>query len=94
GPEGMTAALDAFYAGFPDLQITLDAVLAEPDKGVTRGTATGTHQGSFMNVPGTGKTVRIPYIDMWVAYDGRFIENWVFMDMVGLLVQIGAMPAP
>jgi predicted ester cyclase len=60
----------------------------------SRGHLTGTQKGTFMNVPPTGKTINIGYIDIWKAQNGRFIENWVQMDMLGALVQLGAIPAP
>ena len=47
-----------------------------------------------MNVPATGKAVTVEYIDIWTAHNGRFIENWVQMNVLSLLVQIGALPAP
>jgi len=53
-----------------------------------------THKGTFMNVPPTGKSVTTEFIDIWKAHNGRLIENWVQMDMLGILVQLGVVPAP
>lgn len=94
GAAGLSGVLDAFFSAFPDMQIVLDDVIAEPDKVATRGHFTGTHRGAFMNVPPTNKQVMVQYIDVWKAHNGRLIENWVQMDFLGLLVQLGAMPAP
>jgi hypothetical protein len=48
----------------------------------------------FLSVPPTGKSVTVGFIDMWTAHNGRLLENWVFMDLMGALIQIGAIPAP
>jgi predicted ester cyclase len=94
GPAGLNAVIDGFFAAFPDLQIVIDDVVAETDKAATRGHFTGTHKGTFMNVPATGKSVTVSYIDIWRAHNGRFVENWVNIDLFGLMVQLGVIPAP
>jgi predicted ester cyclase len=43
--------------------------------------------------PGTGKTVEVSYIDMWRLEDGKAVENWVQMDLLGLMQQLGIIPA-
>jgi predicted ester cyclase len=94
GPEGLRAILGTFFAAFPDMHVVVEDVIAEPDKAATRGHFTGTHQGPFMDVAATGRAVTVAYIDIWKARDGRLVENWVQLDMLGLLVQLGAVPAP
>lgn len=93
GAQALSEVLGTFISAFPDMQIVLDDVIAEPDKVATRGHFTGTHRGAFMNVPPTGKQVTVGYIDVWKAHNGRLIENWVQMDMLGLLGQLGVGPA-
>jgi predicted ester cyclase len=94
GPQGFSHAIDMFYSAFPDMQVVVEDVLAEPDKVASRGYFTGTHKGTFMNVPATGKTVTVAYIDFLKALNGRFIENWVQMDMLGCMMQLGVIPPP
>jgi predicted ester cyclase len=94
GPHGFRQAVEMFISAFPDMHIEVEDVIAEPDKAVSRGHFTGTHRGAFMNVPPTGKSVSVSYIDMWRAYDGRLVENWVQLDLLGALIQLGAIPAP
>ena len=96
GIEGFKMVVGMFLAGFPDLRITLDDVLAEGDRVATRGTFTGTHRGEFNGIPATGKSVKVPYIDIWRIDPerGQAVENWVQMDMIGLLQQLGVMPVP
>jgi len=94
GPEGFKQVLGMFLAGFPDLRVTLEDVLAEGDKVATRGIFTGTHRGEFNGIPATGKTVTVSYSDVWRVENGKAVENWVQMDMMGLLQQLGVIPTP
>jgi len=94
GPQGLNHVVDTFLTAFPDMRITVEDVIAEDDKAASRGHLTGTHQGTFMNVPPTGRMITIGYIDIWKAYNGKLIENWVQLDLLGALVQLGAVPAP
>lgn len=94
GIEGFKIVDAMFKAAFPDFQVVLEDELAEGDRVVTRGYFTGTHRGEFMGIPATGKTVKIPYIDVWRMENGKGRENWVQMDMLGLLQQLGAIPRP
>lgn len=93
GPEAFRMATSLFRTAFPDLVVTLEDVAAEGDKVATRGYFTGTHQGDFNGIPPTGKSVKIDYIDMWRLEDGKAAENWVLMDMIGLMQQLGVMQA-
>jgi steroid delta-isomerase-like uncharacterized protein len=94
GPAGFKAVIGMFLSAFPDISITVEDVLAEGDRVATRGTFRGTHQGEFMGVPPTGKAVAVSYIDLWRLEGGRAVENWVQMDLLGLMQQLGAIPAP
>ena len=94
GPEGFKGAVNMFLTGFPDMQVTLDDILAEGTTASTRGHFTGTHKGEFMGVPATGKQINVNFIDMWKSKDGKLHESWVVMDIAGLMQQIGAIPEP
>jgi steroid delta-isomerase-like uncharacterized protein len=94
GSEALRAIGETFLAGFPDMQITLDDVIAEADRVATRGRWTGTHQGEFMGIPATGRSVEVGYIDLWRIEDGLMVENWVQMDIVGMMTQLGVMSEP
>lgn len=94
GPEGFKMIAGMFLAAFPDLHTTIEDVVADGDRVATRGTFTGTHQGEFNGIPPTGKSVKVSYIDIWRLENGKAVENWVQIDMVGLLQQLGVMPVP
>jgi len=94
GVEGFKIVMGMFKAGFPDLHITLENTLAEGDRVATLGYFTGTHQGEFNGIPATGRSAKVKYIDFWRIENGKAVENWVQMDMIGLLQQLGVMPTP
>jgi steroid delta-isomerase-like uncharacterized protein len=94
GPEGFRQVVSMFLTAFPDFHVTLEDVIADGDKVATRGTWRGTHQGEFMGIPATGKSVAVSYSDIWRIENGRAVENWVQMDMLGLMQQLGVAPAP
>jgi steroid delta-isomerase-like uncharacterized protein len=94
GAEGFKMIAGMFLTAFPDLHTTIEDVVADGDRVATRGTFTGTHQGEFNGIPPTGKSVKVSYIDIWRLENGKAVENWVQIDMVGLLQQLGVMPVP
>jgi predicted ester cyclase len=94
GVEGFKMVIGLFRAAFPDIQITLEEELAEGDKVSTRGYFTGTHTGDFQGIPATGKQVKVPYIDIWRVANGQLVENWVQMDQLGMMQQLGVIPTP
>jgi predicted ester cyclase len=93
GLEGFAEVLGMFRAAFPDMHVTIEEVIGEGDRVATRGYFTGTHTGGFMGIPPSGKPIRVTYIDEWRVENGKAVENWVRMDQLGLLQQIGAIPA-
>jgi len=93
GREVFKQAMAALFQGFPDVQSNIDELIAEGDKVSSLGRWTGTHQGDFQGIPPTGTQVEVSYIDIWRVQDGQFVENWVQMDILGLLQQLGVIPA-
>lgn len=92
GNEGFKQVVDQFFHAFPDLHVTLDEVFAEGDRVGSRGHFTGTHRGDFQGIPPTGRSVKVAFIDVWRVEGGRFVENWVQMDRLGLMQQLGVIP--
>jgi steroid delta-isomerase-like uncharacterized protein len=92
GPAGFKQMLGMFFNAFPDMRVDVQDVIVDGDKVAGRGTWTGTHQGDFMGIPATGKQVSVPFIDIWRADGDRMVENWVQMDMLGLMQQLGVGP--
>lgn len=69
-------------------------MIEEGDRLVARFSLTGRHAGDFLGVPATGREVELAGITILAFEDGRAVERWSSADMLGLLVQIGAVPAP
>ena len=89
GPQGFKHMIATFRAAFPDLVFKVEEVIGEGDRLASRGTWRGTHRGTFMGLPATGRQVTVPFIDVWRVSDDKFVENWVQMDMLGLVRQLG-----
>jgi steroid delta-isomerase-like uncharacterized protein len=83
-----------FRSAFPDIQDTVEDQIAEGDKVVTRVTSRGTHQGALMGIPATGKRYTISAIVIDRIIDGRIVERWAQFDQLGMLQQLGVVPAP
>jgi len=59
-----------------------------------RFTFTGTQQGALMGIPPTGKLVRVTAILIARLVNGKFVEGWITFDALGMLQQLGLVPAP
>jgi predicted ester cyclase len=94
GIEGAKQTITMYLTAFPDLHFTVEEMIADQDKVVARITARGTHQGRFMSIPPTGKQVTVTAIEIIRTAGGKFVEHWLEMDTLGLLQQLGAVPAP
>ncbi len=92
GPDGYLAIIGMMRSGFPDIQWTLEEMIAEDDKVAARFTMRGTHQGSFFGVPPTGKPIAVQAMNFYRLAGGQFIEERGQPDLLGLLMQIGAVP--
>jgi steroid delta-isomerase-like uncharacterized protein len=93
GPAGMKQFVASLREAFPDLRMTIDDQIAEGDRVVTRWTARGTHTGSFQGIPPTGKQGTITGIDIDRFAGGKAVECWTNADYLGLMQQLGAVPA-
>lgn len=93
GPAGVKEVIAGYRAAFPDIQVTIEDQIAEGDLVVTRWRATGTHQGELMGMPATGKQATVTGITIDLIADGRIVESWDNWDTLGLMQQLGAIPA-
>ncbi len=84
----------AFYAAFPDLQHHIEGQVAEGDTVVNQLVVRGTHQGAFQGIPATGKAVTIAAISIQRFAAAHLVEQHLLIDSLGLLQQLGAVPAP
>jgi predicted ester cyclase len=83
-----------YFTAFPDLHFTVEVMIAEGDKVVARLTVSATHKGDFMGIPATGKHATISVTDINHVANGQSVEHWSDMDTLGLMQQLGVIPAP
>ena len=86
--------LAAAFAGFPDMQVTIEDMVACGDKVVVRNTWCGTHRGPFLGVAATGKPIRCEGIVIWRIEGGKLAERWATIDYLGLMRQLGSVSIP
>jgi steroid delta-isomerase-like uncharacterized protein len=92
GLEGDQQLNLMFRGGFPDARITVEDMVAEGDKVVTRLTYRGTHTGAFQGMPATGKSFAMSGMHIARLAGGKVAEAWGVPDMMGLMQQLGAIP--
>src|SRR6476620_9883283 len=92
GPAGYLSIIQMMREGFPDIQWTLEEMIAEGDKVAARFTMRGTHLGTFFGVPSTGKKIEVQAMNFYRFSDGQIVEERGQPDLLGLLQQIGAVP--
>ena len=71
---------DQLHTAFSSFQMDIEAIVAEGDLVVVRGTMTGTHTSEFLDVPATGKEVRVPFCDWTCLRDGKAVEFFEYYD--------------
>ena len=94
GVAGFKLFVPAFRSAFPDFQYTVDDVIAEGDKVAVRLTAHGTQKGEFASLPASGKQATWSEIHITDMADGKIVEHWVVQDQLGMMQQLGLIPAP
>jgi steroid delta-isomerase-like uncharacterized protein len=92
--EGHKGLVTMYRAAFPDWVELVDDVIAEGDRVAIRVTGRGTHRGEFQGIPATGRQVTAGGVGIARIADGRIVEAWAAYDALGLLQQLGALPAP
>lgn len=84
---------NGFLTAFPDLTIKIDDLVVEGDKVAARWTANGTHQGLLRGIPASGHEVSWVGIAIYELLDGKIKIVWGLNDALGIMQQIGAIPA-
>jgi steroid delta-isomerase-like uncharacterized protein len=89
GAEALKRVWAALFQAFPDLQLTVEDMIAEGDKVVVRNTVTGTHRGEYMGLAPTGKSVTYNEIFIFRFVNGRVAETWGVVDFFSQMKQLG-----
>jgi predicted ester cyclase len=94
GAELVKEVFARLHRAYPDLHITIEDLIEEGDKVVSRNTVTGTHQGEYMGIQPTGKPVTYNEIFIFRFAGDRLAESWGVVDVLSQMKQLGAIPAP
>ncbi len=94
GFEGVREMYESIWEGMPDATIQIGDFLIDMDRLALRFVVTGTHTGPLLGVPPTGRAIRLEGQTIAIVRDGKIIERRTTADLLGVLVQMGAVPAP
>jgi steroid delta-isomerase-like uncharacterized protein len=94
GPEEEKQLIAMYRSAFPDLSFTVEDMVAEDDKVVTRVGISATHKGELFGIPPTEERLLFTAMEFYPLTEGRIDEQWVNVDTLGMMQQIGAIPAP
>jgi steroid delta-isomerase-like uncharacterized protein len=92
GREANRQFWTAFFAGLPDVRVTMEDLVVSGDRVVGRFVYRGTHTGDLMGIPATGQPVEMRSIDIWRVQNGMFVEHWDELNLMQVFQQIGALP--
>ena len=93
GPEGQKQTISLYRTAFPDLQFKIDQIIEADDFVTTRYTSTGTHKGELRGIAPTNKTIKVEGMAINRISRGGIVETWVIWDALGLMQQLGVVPA-
>lgn len=91
--DGVMMLFAGMRGGIPDMTAEIHDMMQDGNKVITRKTLHGTHTGVLFGVPPTGRPVAIDVIDIVRIEDGQLREHWNIVDRLGMLQQLGVIPA-
>ena len=92
--DGFKQSAIALKKAFPDLRYVIESSIETGDRVVHYVTGTGTMTGELMGIAPTGKRANWTEIHIARVANGRLVEHWAVIDQLGMLVQLGIVPAP
>jgi steroid delta-isomerase-like uncharacterized protein len=92
GPESEKKRATLYRTAFPDIQLTMEEVIAEGEIVMTRWSCRGTHKGDLSGIAPTGKRINISGVTIARLANGKMAESWVNWDALGLMQQLGVLP--
>ena len=81
GPYALKEIIDTWFTAFPDLTVKWGDILASTDKVVAAWEATGTHKGTFLEIPPTNKTVTYHGTTIYEFTDDKVHEYWAIINL-------------
>jgi steroid delta-isomerase-like uncharacterized protein len=93
GPEEEKRHIAMYRSAFPDLHFIVEDMVAEGDKVATRVGISATHRGELLGIPPTEKQLTFTAMELYRLAEDKIDEQWVNVDTLGMMQQIGAIPA-
>jgi steroid delta-isomerase-like uncharacterized protein len=93
GAEGLRELLAEYRKALGEVRLTIDQQFTDGEYVATRWFVRGRHQGELMGAPASGKEIAISGVTISRCREGKIVEEWEICDTLGLLQQIGALPA-
>ena len=94
GPDSTRQIVMMLRTAFPDLHFTIEEVVAEGDTVAGRVSMSGTHLGPFQGIPPTGRSFQQAHMHFVRFRDGKAVEHRAVRDDLGMMRQLGVIPAP
>jgi steroid delta-isomerase-like uncharacterized protein len=94
GREAQKQLVTMFLTAFDDLHLTIEDLVAERDKVAGRITVRATHKGELFGIPPTGRQVTVSMLEIYRLAGDKIAEQWIVMDALGMMQQLGAIPTP
>jgi steroid delta-isomerase-like uncharacterized protein len=92
GREGLKEVIGMLRSAFPDINWAVDETVASGDKVVTRFMWTGTHRGTFLGIPATGRSVSVKGVVIDRIAAGKMADSRILMDNFTMMQQLGVIP--
>ena len=93
GKAGVREFLTRIFTAIPDLTFTVQFKIARGDNVSEQWTISGTHLGTFMGVPATGRKIEILALSMVTLREGKFLRDEFYWDTGAVMRQMGLMPS-
>lgn len=95
GPQAMRGTVEWLVSQFPDIHMTIEALVADDDIVVARITSEGTNTGKLNGfLPPSGKRFRAQQSHWFRVRDGKLAEHWATRDDLASMLQLGVVTPP
>lgn len=94
GPAQEKQLMAMYLSAFPDLQFTVEDMVAEDDKVAVRYSVRGTHRGELLGIPPTHRQITLTSTETYRLVEGKIDEQWVNLDALGMMQQLGVVAEP
>jgi steroid delta-isomerase-like uncharacterized protein len=94
GREAQKQLVTMLLSAFDDMHLNVEDLVTQEDKVAGRLTWRATHKGELFGIPPTDKPVTVSMLEIYRLSGGKIAEQWVVMDALGLMQQLGAIPMP